>query len=70
MNATHTNLIPTDRRMIRECDLAEMLGVHVQTMRRWRGEGSAPKATRIGRFWLYQLRDVAAWQDERSGGDR
>lgn len=61
--------IPTvaaDFRVLREDQAAQMLGIHVQTLRRWRRAGTGPKHLRLGaRLYGYRIRDVCTWQEER-----
>lgn len=42
-------------------DLAELLGVPVWTVRRWRAHGTGPKGIRVGKYVRYRPEDVRAW---------
>lgn len=45
--------------------VAELLGVTVRTVERWREEGSGPPFVKIGRGVRYDERDLIAWLAER-----
>jgi excisionase family DNA binding protein len=47
--------------LLTEADLAKLLKVTVRTVRRWRAEGSGPRALKIGRGVRYRRADVDAW---------
>lgn len=56
-------------RVLSEERTAELLGVHVQTLRRYRRAGIAPAFIRVGPHrYGYRVGDVAAWQDQRQAG--
>jgi len=46
---------------IGERDVAVLLGVHADTMRRWRAEGDGPAFYRIGGAVTYAVDDLAAY---------
>lgn len=46
-------------------ELAEMLGVPVATVRRWRYVQTGPPAVKVGRHIRYRREDVEAWLEER-----
>jgi excisionase family DNA binding protein len=46
-------------------DVADFLGVPVQTLYHWRHRGYGPKGRRIGRYVRYKRTDVLAWVDSR-----
>ncbi|MDQ3659586.1 MAG: helix-turn-helix domain-containing protein [Actinomycetota bacterium] len=46
-------------------DLAQHLRVPVATIHRWRYQGTAPRALRIGKHLRYRPEDIAAWLQER-----
>lgn len=46
---------------VSEHDAAQLLGVHGDTLRRWRDEGNGPAYFRIGGAVSYCLQDVAAY---------
>lgn len=53
-------------RLITEEQAACLLGLHVQTLRRWRREGTGPPALALGRRrFAYRVGDLATWQDGR-----
>jgi excisionase family DNA binding protein len=41
--------------------LSEMLGIHKDTLQRWRSAGDGPQPTRMGRIWKYNLSEVQRW---------
>ena len=49
-------------------ELAEYLGVPVQTIYDWRMSGKAPRALKIGKHLRFALSDVRAWLTERYEG--
>lgn len=42
-------------------EVAEFLGVPVNTLYQWRHKGTGPTAFRVGRFLRYDSRDVREW---------
>ncbi len=42
-------------------DVAQYLGVPVQTLYQWRSRGYGPKGVRIGRHVRYRSDDVRSW---------
>lgn len=43
------------------------LGVHVNTLKRWRRTGTGPRYIRVGRSRVrYRVRDLDAWLDART----
>jgi hypothetical protein len=46
--------------LIREADVARLLGVGVRTLQRWRLDSVGPSACAIGRSWSYSLTEIAA----------
>jgi predicted DNA-binding transcriptional regulator AlpA len=59
-------------RFLTPVDLADMLGVPVQTLYQWRYLGQGPPGFRIGRHLRYDPVAVRRWIDDRMGdpGDR
>lgn len=49
-------------------ELAEWLGVPIQTIYDWRLSGRAPRAHKIGKHMRFALSDVEAWLEERHEG--
>jgi excisionase family DNA binding protein len=47
-------------------ELADYLGIPLQTVYRWRSNGRGPRGVRVGRHVRYAERDVQAWLDSRS----
>lgn len=53
-------------RVLREDEAAAVLNIHVQTLRRWRREGSGPSFIRLGaKLFGYRVGDLQAWQEAR-----
>ena len=53
-------------RVIREDEAAELLCIHVQTLRLWRRNGTGPKHIQLGQKRLgYRIGDIVAWQEAR-----
>lgn len=48
-------------RLLSNEDLAEMCGVPVWTVRKWRDKGTGPAAIRIGKHLRYRPEDVDQW---------
>ncbi len=46
-------------------DLAEFLGVPVNTLYQWRSKGYGPQGRRIGKYVRYRPQDVHTWVDEQ-----
>ncbi len=46
-------------------DLAERLGVSINTVRYWRSTGQGPKGFVAGRRVRYRLEDVEAWENDQ-----
>jgi excisionase family DNA binding protein len=49
-------------------DVAELLGVPVGTLRRWRYVGKGPPSFRVGRHVKYLAEDIDRWLQEQRGG--
>ena len=64
MNTTQLGLEP----LIGVDELAEWLGVPIQTIYDWRLSGRAPRAHKIGKHLLFALSDVQAWLEEHHEG--
>jgi excisionase family DNA binding protein len=47
-------------------DLADLLGVPVQTVYRWNYVGSGPPVIRVGRFVRYRRSAVDSWLESRT----
>ena len=59
-------------RMLREGELAELLGCSVRTLQGWRWRGGGPSFVRVGRSVRYDQGEVRAWlgtQARRSTSD-
>lgn len=49
-------------------ELAEYLGVPVQTIYDWRLSGRAPRAYKLGKNLRFAVSDVAQWLEQRHEG--
>jgi excisionase family DNA binding protein len=52
-------------RLFSPIELADYLGVPLQTVYRWRNRGGGPPAMRVGRHLRYAEGDVVRWLDAR-----
>jgi DNA-binding transcriptional MerR regulator len=50
-------------------DVADRIGVPVNTLRYWRSHGLGPKSARIGRWVAYREHDVDAWIASQFGDE-
>ncbi|MBT1002633.1 helix-turn-helix domain-containing protein [Paenarthrobacter sp. DKR-5] len=57
--------IDTPERHLTPQDLADRLGVPLQTVRLWRHKGVDPQAMKLGRHVRYRLSDVLAWEQAK-----
>jgi len=64
MNTTDLGLEP----LIGVEELAEYLGVPVQTIYDWRLSGRAPRAFKLGKHLRFAASDIAEWLEERHEG--
>lgn len=64
MNTTRLGLEP----LIGVEELAEWLGIPIQTIYDWRLSGRAPRAHKIGKHLRFALSDVEAWLEEHHEG--
>lgn len=46
-------------------DLAEFLGVPVNTVYQWRSKGTGPRGARVGRHIRFRWENVERWLDEQ-----
>ena len=47
--------------LLNEHEVAEMLGVSVATVRRWRLLGQGPRVLKLGALCKYRLEDILSW---------
>ncbi len=52
--------------LLSPAELADYLGVPVQTVYQWRHRGEGPPGYRVGRHVRYRWSDVQAWLDEQA----
>ncbi len=50
-------------RLLSVTQLAELLGVPVPTLYKWRSQGQGPASLKVGRYVRYRPADVQAWLD-------
>jgi hypothetical protein len=51
-------------------ELADRYQVPVESVRKWRGEGTGPRGARFGKHVRYRLSDVEEWEREQQKRDR
>jgi excisionase family DNA binding protein len=56
---------PERERLLSEQELADYLGVHVDTVRRWRRIGTGPPVAWVGTKPRYRPSQVEQWLDRR-----
>ena len=62
--ATDIPKLTESRRVLKEPEAAKMLGLHVQTLRKWRRAGKAPRHIQLGtQLFGYVVQDVLDWQE-------
>lgn len=59
------NAINKDPEFLSVQDLADYLGVSVDTVYRWNAEGTAPKRYKIGKAVYYRRSDIVLWLETR-----
>jgi len=52
--------------LLKVAEVAEYLGVPVQTLYDWRMRKRGPKAVKVGRHLRYRPEDVERWLDEQT----
>lgn len=55
----------TDTRLLAATDVAEQIGVTVQTLATWRTRGAGPPYIKLGRMVRYRPEDIAAWVESQ-----
>lgn len=63
--ATSSNNIDS---LLNEHDVAEMLGVSVATVRRWRLLKQGPRYLKLGALCKYRVTDISSWLESRPTG--
>ena len=53
------------RTWLSNVDLAERYGVSIDTVRKWRHEGTGPTGVRFGRHVRYSVTECLRWESER-----
>jgi len=54
--------------LLNEYQVAEMLGVSVATVRRWRLLKQGPRFLKLGVLCKYRTEDIASWLESRPSG--
>jgi predicted DNA-binding transcriptional regulator AlpA len=54
--------------LLNEFQVAEMLGVSVATVRRWRLLKQGPRFLKLGALCKYRIEDIALWLESRPSG--
>jgi predicted DNA-binding transcriptional regulator AlpA len=54
--------------LLNEYQVAEMLGVSVATVRRWRLLRQGPRFLKLGALCKYRIEDIALWLESRPSG--
>lgn len=52
--------------LIRETEVADIIGLSVRTVRAWRSQGEGPPFFHVGRSVRYNREHVIEWIDERT----
>ncbi|TGZ10600.1 helix-turn-helix transcriptional regulator [Streptomyces rhizosphaericola] len=52
---------PLPERYLTPVDLADLLGVPIETVYQWRRKDTGPRGFRVGRHLRYDPEDVRAW---------
>lgn len=60
----------TSDRLMTVADLAEMLGIPINTLYGWRCRGEGPPGYRIGRYVRYRRAAVEAWLESQTDHHR
>lgn len=58
---------PAVEKLMSAEDVAEFLGVPINTLYQWHHKGTGPTCFRVGRFLRYAPADVRNWLSEQSG---
>jgi excisionase family DNA binding protein len=53
-------------RLLTVREVAEYLGVPVQTLYTWRSNGIGPRGSKVGRHVRYRPEDVEAWLEQKA----
>ena len=48
-------------------ELAQYLGVPIDTIYKWNHSGTGPRFAKVGRHVRYRMSDVECWLNDRSG---
>jgi excisionase family DNA binding protein len=55
-----------DRQLLSARDIADYLGISVQTVYWWRSKGIGPRGIRIGRHLRFRMSDFLEWLDRKT----
>jgi excisionase family DNA binding protein len=56
-----------EREWLSEEEAAEVLEIHVQTLRNWRRSQTGPPWYKFGRRYRYDRREILAWIEQQRG---
>ncbi|MFI9544565.1 helix-turn-helix transcriptional regulator [Streptomyces sp. NPDC052016] len=59
---------PLPSRYLTPIDVADLLGVPVETVYQWRRKGTGPRGFRVGRHLRFDPEDVRAWVESLMEG--
>lgn len=59
---------PLPTRYLTPVDVADLLGIPVETIYQWRRKHTGPRGFRVGRHLRFDPKDVRAWVDSRMEG--
>lgn len=54
------------RTWLSNVDVAERYGVSIDTVRKWRHEGTGPAGVRFGRHVRYSIGEIERWEQEQA----
>lgn len=55
------------RTWLSNVDVADRYGVSIDTVRKWRHEGTGPAGVRFGRHVRYSITELERWEQEQAG---
>jgi excisionase family DNA binding protein len=58
-----------ERQWLSEQEAADLLEIHVQTLRTWRRQSDGPPVYRFGRRWRYDRQEVMRWIEQQRRGE-
>lgn len=61
-----TQAMADARELMDEAALADLVGVNIKTLQKWRWQRTGPAFVKIGRLVRYRRTDVEAWLDKQT----